>query len=197
MHPFPCRSWRSALTVLLVRPTEKARWFRKCFGGGIRQSGGLAAAANYVLDHHFPKLAGTHALATSLATRLSAEGVRIVLPVETNMLWIDPTPLGFTIYQLAARAKDIGLTLGANRLIVHHQITQQATDDLVTLVQKMKAESTPSGGGDIYEHLSEAYAKGQWEGKPVPQMSVKLGTSYPPPKAPANVTPESLPNPPN
>lgn len=69
-------------------PTDPSRsqWFRKCFGGGIRQSGGLAAAANYCLDHHLPLLAGTHELAAYLARNLADLGVHLMLPVETSEL---------------------------------------------------------------------------------------------------------------
>lgn len=56
------------------------------FGGGIRQSGGLAASANYALDHHLPKLPGTHERARFLARGLAELGVRLMLPVETSEL---------------------------------------------------------------------------------------------------------------
>lgn len=158
---------------------EKANWFRKCFGGGIRQSGGLAAAANYALDNHFPLLKGTHALATSLAIRLADAGVRIVLPVETNMLWIDTNHLGFAIWELATRAKERGIRLGANRLIVHHQVSEQATDDLVLLVTEMIAEHKDQAVHDgLYdEAISKRYARGEWEGAPVKPMSY-VKTAY-------------------
>lgn len=54
------------------------------FGGGIRQSGGLAAAANYALEQHLPLLPGCHDLAQKLARALTDLGVRLLLPVETS-----------------------------------------------------------------------------------------------------------------
>jgi threonine aldolase len=65
---------------------DRARWFRKAFGGGIRQSGGIAAAADYAITHHFPRLASTHALAKRLKEGLKALGCNIVAPVDTNMV---------------------------------------------------------------------------------------------------------------
>ena len=77
----------TTLPSVLVGPKkfiERAKWFRKAFGGGIRQSGGLAAAANYCLDNHLPLLAGTHTLAAYLAGELADLGVHLMLPVETS-----------------------------------------------------------------------------------------------------------------
>ena len=64
----------------------KARWFRKAFGGGVRQSGPLAAAADYAITHHFPRLAATHALASRLAEGLEDLGCHILAKVDTNMV---------------------------------------------------------------------------------------------------------------
>lgn len=69
---------------LTLGRAARAKWFRKSFGGGIRQSGGLAAAANYALDHHLPKLPGTHERAQFLARGMADLGVRLLLPVETS-----------------------------------------------------------------------------------------------------------------
>lgn len=63
---------------------ERAKWFRKAFGGGWRQSGSIAASADYALTHHLPRLAATHVLAKRLADGLEAAGCDIVAPVDTN-----------------------------------------------------------------------------------------------------------------
>ena len=64
----------------------RARWFCKAFGGGIRQAGCISAQASYGLDHHFPRLAGTHKLAQRLAAGLKQAGCAILAPVDTNMV---------------------------------------------------------------------------------------------------------------
>ena len=51
---------------------ERARRFRKMFGGGMRQSGLLAAAAIFALDHHVARLADDHRHARALAAGIAA-----------------------------------------------------------------------------------------------------------------------------
>lgn len=62
---------------------------RKRLGGGMRQSGVLAAAGLYALEHHVPQLARDHAHARLLAERLDdCPAVRVPRP-ETNIVMID------------------------------------------------------------------------------------------------------------
>lgn len=69
----------------------RAHRIRKMAGGGMRQSGGLAAAASYALDHHIARLADDHALARRLADGLAGiEGLQIEAP-QTNILFVDLT----------------------------------------------------------------------------------------------------------
>lgn len=56
----------------------KARRVRKMLGGGMRQSGLLAAAASFALDHHVERLAEDHANARLFAERVThAPGVTL------------------------------------------------------------------------------------------------------------------------
>jgi threonine aldolase len=67
----------------------RARRIRKMAGGGMRQSGMLAAAASYALDHHVDRLAQDHALARRLAEGLAGiEGVQVEAP-HTNIVFVD------------------------------------------------------------------------------------------------------------
>lgn len=67
----------------------RAHRIRKMAGGGMRQSGVLAAAASHALDHHIDRLATDHALARRLAEGLSAlPGLRVE-PPQTNILFAD------------------------------------------------------------------------------------------------------------
>ncbi len=65
---------------------DRAHRFRKMFGGGMRQAGVLAAAAEYALDHHVDRLADDHANATRLAAGLAAIGIRVDPQPQTNIL---------------------------------------------------------------------------------------------------------------
>lgn len=65
---------------------RRARWFRKIFGGGMRQTGILAASAAYALTHNFPQLPRVHALARTLEKGLIDLGVKISSGAETCMV---------------------------------------------------------------------------------------------------------------
>jgi threonine aldolase len=67
---------------------EKARRFRKMFGGGMRQAGIIAAGALYALQHHRNRLIHDHANARRLAEGLAKiPGLHInPADVETNMV---------------------------------------------------------------------------------------------------------------
>jgi threonine aldolase len=67
---------------------QRARRFRKMFGGGMRQAGILAAAALHALDHHRGRLAEDHANARALAEGLSSlPGIELdPASVETNIV---------------------------------------------------------------------------------------------------------------
>lgn len=66
----------------------KVRRMRKMWGGGMRQVGILAAAADYAIDNHYPLLKEDHRRARELAETINeCEGLTIDLEsVETNIL---------------------------------------------------------------------------------------------------------------
>jgi len=67
---------------------QRARRFRKMFGGGMRQVGILAAAGRYALEHNLPSLAEDHAKAKRLAATISGlPGLEIDEPgADTNIV---------------------------------------------------------------------------------------------------------------
>ena len=65
----------------------RAHRIRKMAGGGMRQVGLLAAAADYALSHHVDRLADDHALARRLAEGLSGIAGLAVTPPQTNILF--------------------------------------------------------------------------------------------------------------
>lgn len=72
----------------------KARWFRKLFGGGMRQTGLIAASAAYALTHNFPLLPAVHELTRRLQDGLREIGVRITSEAETCMVSIPDVSRG-------------------------------------------------------------------------------------------------------
>lgn len=70
---------------------KKARRFRKMWGGGMRQVGLLAAAADFAITHNYSKLVEDHRRAKELATTInSCSQLNIDLSsVETNIVIFD------------------------------------------------------------------------------------------------------------
>ncbi len=69
---------------------QRARRFRKMYGGGMRQAGILAAGALHALEHHRARLAEDHTNARALAKGLSRlPGIEIDLTaVQTNLVFM-------------------------------------------------------------------------------------------------------------
>jgi threonine aldolase len=66
---------------------QRAHRVRKMVGGGLRQVGLLAAAADHALTHHVDRLADDHALARRLADGLAALPGVTVTPPQTNIVF--------------------------------------------------------------------------------------------------------------
>jgi threonine aldolase len=66
----------------------RAHRIRKMVGGGLRQVGLLAAAADHALTHHVDRLADDHALAKRLADGLAALPGVTVTPPQTNIVFV-------------------------------------------------------------------------------------------------------------
>ena len=70
---------------------QRAHRIRKMVGGGMRQSGVLAAAALHALEHHVDRLAEDHANAKRLADGLAGiEGLVVQAP-QSNILFVELT----------------------------------------------------------------------------------------------------------
>lgn len=77
-----------------------ARRWRKMLGGGMRQSGVLAAAGLYALDHHRERLADDHRRAQEFARAI----------VEEFELMLDPPPTNIVLFR-SRRGIDAGILL--------------------------------------------------------------------------------------
>ncbi|KAG0224900.1 Threonine aldolase [Actinomortierella wolfii] len=130
---------------------RRARHFRKQMGGGWRQAGGLAAAASWCIDHVWPTMAETHALAQKLAQGLETLGrFKIITPVETNMVFIDVRGSGIPLALLSKRLETEANILIGNRdaapdqtvarLVLHWQISSDAVDAFLDVVDRLARE---------------------------------------------------------
>ncbi|THH27440.1 hypothetical protein EUX98_g6748 [Antrodiella citrinella] len=126
---------------------KRARWFRKLFGGGMRQTSILTASAAFALTHNFPRLAFVHDLAKKLEHGMKELGINIIT-AETCMIFFDPSPIGVGYAELAKRAEALPdpISIGANpRLVLHIQTSPEAVDDLLKLLQTMAEEKKAAG----------------------------------------------------
>ncbi len=87
---------------------ERARRYRKIFGGGMRQVGILASAAAYALDHNFERLKLDHDNARYLAEGLQGMNqLKIDMDeVQTNMVIIEIEGTGKTQTEVLKLLKD-------------------------------------------------------------------------------------------
>jgi threonine aldolase len=90
---------------------ERARIVRRRLGGTMRQTGILAAAGLYALDHHRARLHEDHARASLLA-RLAARvpGLSVVEP-ETNIIMFDITQPSVTGAQILPKLAAAGVLM--------------------------------------------------------------------------------------
>jgi threonine aldolase len=106
---------------------------RRMFGGAMRQSGILAAAGLYALDHHVARLGEDHANARLIAERLAGlSGVALDLAtVETNIIVFQLAPGLPDAALIAARAKEAGVLVSALgprtvRAVTHRDVGREA-----------------------------------------------------------------------
>ncbi|KLD62538.1 low-specificity L-threonine aldolase [Dyella japonica] len=106
---------------------DKARRWKKVTGGGWRQAGMLAAAAQYALDHHVERLADDHARAAMLATGLGElPGVKL-LGQHTNMVFID-VPAD-RLRELDVHLRQAGIRISIGYLPTLRLVTHLDVDD--------------------------------------------------------------------
>ena len=115
---------------------------RKVLGGGMRQSGILAAAALYALEHHVGRLADDHFHAQRLA-----EGVRRIdllrldpETVKTNLVFFHLSPTWGTAADFSAELKKRGVLMNATsrtliRAATHLDVNDDAVDRALRIME--------------------------------------------------------------
>jgi len=112
------------------------RW-RKMAGGAMRQTGVLAAAALYALDHHVARLADDHANARRLAEGLQGlPGVKVEAP-QTNIVFVDVEPERAAGAVDRLRARDVLATgLYRLRLVTHLDVSASDIDRAILALRE-------------------------------------------------------------
>lgn len=121
---------------------KRALRIRKIFGGGMRQSGYLAAAAMYALQHNITRLQDDHKRAKELGTVLDAlDWVGVVEPVETNIL-IFSIREGLEDQWVIEKLKQKNIAISAMgkgklRIVTHLDYKQVMHDYVLDVLKKM------------------------------------------------------------
>lgn len=158
---------------------KKCIHLRKLFGGGMRQAGMLTAAANYYYDLVFPQLPRVHKLAKKLAQGLADEGASITQPVQTNMVWFDPKPLGFTTDEFTETGAKVGITCG-NRLVLHYLMNDETIDATLNLVRQLKKQSQDKTVplSELERERTRAFARGEFFDGPTTTIQAVAAGGY-------------------
>ncbi|WP_375698326.1 low-specificity L-threonine aldolase [Pseudophaeobacter sp. TrK17] len=126
---------------VLVGPKDlisKARRWRKMLGGGMRQSGLLAAAGLYALDHNVARLSEDHARAAALAATLGNLQSGAVTQAS-NMVFF--TPGDGRNMDLQAHLAENGVVIGTGetgpiRLVLHRDVSDAGLELVTQAVQQ-------------------------------------------------------------
>jgi threonine aldolase len=114
---------------------DYARKIRKVLGGGMRQSGYLAAAGIYALDHHVARLQTDNARAKAIGALLDRQSyVSEVLPGGTNIV-IFRLAGGRKVPEFIDSLKSVGIlaapmSADTVRFVFHMDITQEMMERL-------------------------------------------------------------------
>ncbi|MEO5663185.1 MAG: GntG family PLP-dependent aldolase [Nocardioides sp.] len=112
----------------------EARIWRKRLGGGMRQTGILAAAGLHALDHHVERLADDHAHAKLLAEACGLDPAT----VDTNIVVVPRTDAG----DFVAAAGEAGVRISAVgpravRLVTHLDVSREDAEQAASILAKI------------------------------------------------------------
>ncbi len=126
---------------------EAWRWKHR-LGGAMRQSGILAAAGIYALEHHVERLAEDHANAQRLAALIAdIRGIMLDPPkVETNLVFFDVRGTGLTASEIAARLLARGVQVGAEgesrmRAVTHLDVDRAGVEEAAAALAAVVGEA--------------------------------------------------------
>jgi threonine aldolase len=125
---------------------DRVRRLKQLFGGAMRQSGILAAAALYAIDHHVERLKEDHQNAKLLAERLGAISAIEVetKPPQSNMVFFRWNGTSLSDSDFLASCVERGLRfshVGPNRFraVTHMDVTRDDMEKAAQIVGKICA----------------------------------------------------------
>jgi threonine aldolase len=125
-----------------VAVIEQARRLRQRLGGALRQTGILAAAMHYALDHNVKLLHDDHRRLCRIGEALGQDADLELWPHETNMLYFRHRRLDAQEFARALRARGVWLsTIGDKlRLCTHLGVDDAAATRAIALILGMCSE---------------------------------------------------------
>lgn len=110
---------------------DEVWWWKQRMGGALRQSGILAAAGLYALEHNVARLADDHANARILAEGLAAlPGIALdPATVETNLFYFDVAETGLTAAQVNEKLAPNGIRFSAMGPTLLRAVTHLDVDE--------------------------------------------------------------------
>ncbi|CAH6720728.1 low specificity L-threonine aldolase [[Candida] jaroonii] len=126
----------------------KANHFKKQNGGGIRQSGILAAMAIVAIDENLPKLKKTHEMAKELGKFCEDRGIILEHPVDTNFVFIDLQANDMDINYLNKLSDKHGINFRSGRVALHYQVSDESFIKVKKCIEELHeyAKANPSKG---------------------------------------------------
>ncbi|MGQ9603596.1 MAG: low-specificity L-threonine aldolase [bacterium] len=126
---------------------ERARRYRKMLGGGMRQTGVIAAAGIYALANNVGRLGDDHRRARALAEGISGIGKIELVPneVETNIVVVDVGKSGKSVEEVILQLEQYGVrvvTFGKTRIraVTHLDIDDEDIERAVEAFRRVFAD---------------------------------------------------------
>jgi len=120
---------------------KKARKYRKMVGGGMRQAGIIAAPGIIALTKMVERLKDDHENAKILADGLQGLGIKINNMVQTNMVYIDFSTIGWKSEDWNKAMRKLGWKSDSNgtaiRLCTHYGIEREDIENLISGLSKL------------------------------------------------------------
>lgn len=122
--------------------SEAWRW-KQMLGGALRQSGILAAACLYALEHHVERLAEDHSHARLLAEGLAQmPGIGIdPAAVETNIVIFEIEDARGFVSRLAERVELVAIDAGRVRAVTHLDVAREEIERALEEIERALRES--------------------------------------------------------
>jgi threonine aldolase len=118
------------------------RW-RKMFGGGMRQSGFLAAACLHAIDHHVDRLSDDHRRAKTIAKAINQlEDFEVKMDtVETNMVYFESKAPALEVMEGLRRMNIDVLDVKPNvcRIVVHLHVTDEDVEHIIEAFSSLES----------------------------------------------------------